>query len=589
MTTHHFITKLIILGMVGFVSSFAKANGPPGMADLSESQRNCLQRKMGSPGSGGRPSREQMETVFKECGITPPSGMPPGDSPRRVDPQPAATSETRIDPTRVIPGLRSLRGERNDYLRLDGRIPRACREKIGISMRCSEQTRVAFTIREITQDGFQCLKDNQNKCADGASASDCMSLEALSRDARLQSNFIARLDSSASDESCRQIKVASAQISIQKQYFDPNRARTEASVCTECAAAQNEQFSRLENQVRELKAVVDRQQEMLARVPSGPPTGGRGQPPPEMANVDPEAMKAHMERVKARMLKKIKSMPCRPPGEDGDDSDPSDMMSMLGGDSMPGGGRGGGPPSGGGGDMKAMMSRDPGFMDDIQDAMDAKMEKCQRQARRMGPGQQMPGGGNMPNMNSSMGGMNMAGMGGMSMGMGGMNMMGMGGASMGMGGMNMMGMGSGMPMMGGMNFGGSGFGNMGMMNFGGMNTMGNMGMMNFGGNGMSSMFGSSPFMMNNSMSSPMMMGYGGMSSMYRSPFTTSYSPYMSSMYSNSYSPFMNYGYGNQGYMNSGMNSYFRSPFMQTSTPYAGFNLNFSVGGTSLYRPYGYGR
>jgi len=300
---HHFIARLILLGVVGFVSGLAKADGPPGMPQLMDEQRSCMQKKMGNPGSGARPSREQMESVFKECGITPPSGPPS----RRSESSPEPTdTRTRIDPTKVISGLRSLRGESNDYLRLDGRIPRACREKIGVSMTCSEQDRVTFTIRETIQDGFQCLKDNQNKCREGAPANGCVSMDSLMRDAQLKSNFVARLDSTVADQSCKRVDIAAAQVSIQKRYFDPAFARTEGGVCVQCATARNEQLSRLEAQVKELKATVDRQQEMLARKPDGPPGGrdrmalGGRRPPRDDVDADDEDMPLPPRRAGGR-------------------------------------------------------------------------------------------------------------------------------------------------------------------------------------------------------------------------------------------------------------------------------------------------
>jgi hypothetical protein len=193
MKTNRVITKLILLGMVGFVSNLAKADGPPsGMPQLTDAQRSCMQEKMGSPGSGGRPSREQMESVARECGIAMPSGAP-ARRPERAPEAPSTASDTRVDPTNVIAGLRSLRGEDNDYVRLDGRIPRVCREKISVSMTCPEQNRVAFTVGEIARDGFQCLKDNQNKCREDAPSSDCISMDDLSRDSQ---EFILKLSNS---------------------------------------------------------------------------------------------------------------------------------------------------------------------------------------------------------------------------------------------------------------------------------------------------------------------------------------------------------------------------------------------------------
>lgn len=53
-------------------------HGPRGGGpQLTDEQRSCLDGKIGAPGSGTRPSREQMEAAFSACGIQPPGG--PGD------------------------------------------------------------------------------------------------------------------------------------------------------------------------------------------------------------------------------------------------------------------------------------------------------------------------------------------------------------------------------------------------------------------------------------------------------------------------------------------------------------------------------
>jgi hypothetical protein len=163
-------------------------------------------------------------------------------------------------------------------------------------MTCSEQNRVAFTVGEITRDGFQCLKDNQNKCREGAPESECILMDDLSRGSQLRSHFTTRLDSTVSDQSCKRASIASSQVSIQRRYFDPAQAQTEGGVCVQCATAQNEQFTRLEAQVKELKETVDRQQEMLARKPEGPPPGGKDRmasgrrPPKDDMDMDDEDM-----------------------------------------------------------------------------------------------------------------------------------------------------------------------------------------------------------------------------------------------------------------------------------------------------------
>lgn len=52
-----------------------RGGGP--MANLTEEQRTCLEGKIGTPGSGERPSREAMKQAFDDCGIEAPQRHPP--------------------------------------------------------------------------------------------------------------------------------------------------------------------------------------------------------------------------------------------------------------------------------------------------------------------------------------------------------------------------------------------------------------------------------------------------------------------------------------------------------------------------------
>lgn len=41
--------------------------------ELTDEQKTCLEGKIGAPGQGSKPSRDEFETAFSECGIQKPS------------------------------------------------------------------------------------------------------------------------------------------------------------------------------------------------------------------------------------------------------------------------------------------------------------------------------------------------------------------------------------------------------------------------------------------------------------------------------------------------------------------------------------
>lgn len=55
--------------------------GPGGRPHLTDAQKSCLEGKIGAPGSGTRPSREEMEAAFSACGVEKPKGPPSGERP----------------------------------------------------------------------------------------------------------------------------------------------------------------------------------------------------------------------------------------------------------------------------------------------------------------------------------------------------------------------------------------------------------------------------------------------------------------------------------------------------------------------------
>ena len=66
------IMTLAISMLIGFAYSSnaqQRGHGP----QLTQEQKNCLESKIGKPGEGNRPSREQMDIAFSECGIQKPN------------------------------------------------------------------------------------------------------------------------------------------------------------------------------------------------------------------------------------------------------------------------------------------------------------------------------------------------------------------------------------------------------------------------------------------------------------------------------------------------------------------------------------
>lgn len=73
--------------------------GGPG-ANLTEAQRTCLEGKIGKPSGGSRPSREQMEAAFSACGIALPDFGARGDLPTLKAKYASATTDEDKDAVR---------------------------------------------------------------------------------------------------------------------------------------------------------------------------------------------------------------------------------------------------------------------------------------------------------------------------------------------------------------------------------------------------------------------------------------------------------------------------------------------------------
>ena len=53
-------------------SSDQKHGPPPGLENLTDEQASCLHSKLGKPGEGHRPSRDDFQAATAECGIVVP-------------------------------------------------------------------------------------------------------------------------------------------------------------------------------------------------------------------------------------------------------------------------------------------------------------------------------------------------------------------------------------------------------------------------------------------------------------------------------------------------------------------------------------
>jgi hypothetical protein len=80
------IKKLPMLFLLSLSISFAIAADQQrgrghGRPQLTDTQKTCLEGKLGARDSGNRPSREAMEAAMSACGVEKPKGPPPGERP----------------------------------------------------------------------------------------------------------------------------------------------------------------------------------------------------------------------------------------------------------------------------------------------------------------------------------------------------------------------------------------------------------------------------------------------------------------------------------------------------------------------------
>ncbi|MCB0369887.1 MAG: hypothetical protein KDD45_10740 [Bdellovibrionales bacterium] len=168
------------------------------------------------------------------------------------------STELNKDPIINIMQLEVLKNKTNDSLQIKGVIPKICRSKIELKLNCLNEKTVEFTLIENSEDGFQCLLDNQNKCPKGTSSSECLTLEELPKAANQKNQITTRIDPNSPNNSCNNLNISLAKASLKKQFFKQNNNPLEAGLCFECSAQKN-QIKQLEEQIKELKKMVQRQ------------------------------------------------------------------------------------------------------------------------------------------------------------------------------------------------------------------------------------------------------------------------------------------------------------------------------------------
>lgn len=73
-----FFSLILTAFLLSAISSAQPGPGRGHGPQLTDTQRSCLESKIGAPGSGNRPSREEMDAAMSACGIERPA--PPDQS-----------------------------------------------------------------------------------------------------------------------------------------------------------------------------------------------------------------------------------------------------------------------------------------------------------------------------------------------------------------------------------------------------------------------------------------------------------------------------------------------------------------------------
>ncbi|MBX7232218.1 MAG: hypothetical protein K1X29_09055 [Bdellovibrionales bacterium] len=187
--------------------------------------------------------------------------------PRTTPPQDRKESRTLNPPGFNVSGLKPVRNNANNSIQLTGRIPQNCRDKISIQLTCSTENNVVFSINELSENGLKCLSDFQNNCRDeNASREKCVSLEELAKDKKYKNNFSIKLDINSKEENCNSIEIQSAKVTLQKNNLNSTPNKPEGTLCVTCQQ-QTDSVAKLQEEVRNLRITLEKQQEKLSRGP----------------------------------------------------------------------------------------------------------------------------------------------------------------------------------------------------------------------------------------------------------------------------------------------------------------------------------
>lgn len=178
----------------------------------------------------------------------------------------------------MIEGLKS--NKQGQVLSLRGSIPNACKEKVALNYFCAaNENKITYIFKELTEDGFNCMRMNKRKCLENAE-NECSSFEEIAKDQKLQTQFNYQIDI-YKKESCSKIKIDNTQVVLQNISFHSDTP--EGVVCQECQK-QKDQIAKLQAQVERLQGMLERQ----AKAKPGGDLKMAGRKPPSKEEADDE-------------------------------------------------------------------------------------------------------------------------------------------------------------------------------------------------------------------------------------------------------------------------------------------------------------
>lgn len=182
------------------------------------------------------------------------------------------------DISNLIKDLKPMKGEKDEYVRLNGKIPAECKDKIALTLTCNvTENKIAYTVEEISKDGFACLKANKEKCAnvkddkDSKESKDskCISFEDIAKTKSNDVTFLTRVDSKSSDVQCQKIKVEAVKVGVLKKDFsDKKQAKVEGGYCKECEERKDKQIVKLQTEIEDMQEKLDKKDKKSAKRPS---------------------------------------------------------------------------------------------------------------------------------------------------------------------------------------------------------------------------------------------------------------------------------------------------------------------------------